>query len=59
VLLESKNAVILRKGGPVGGAVARVLAHEGAKIHLAGRTLESLEQVALESRSAEGAAVVP
>jgi 3-oxoacyl-[acyl-carrier protein] reductase len=45
MLLEDKNAVIYGGGGKVGGAVARAFAREGARVHLAGRTLESLEEV--------------
>lgn len=56
MLLESRNAVIYGGGGSIGGAVARAFAREGAKVHLAGRTLESLERVAGEIRSAGGAA---
>jgi NAD(P)-dependent dehydrogenase (short-subunit alcohol dehydrogenase family) len=56
VLLEGKNAVIYGGGGSIGGAVARALAREGARVHLAGRTLETLEQVAEEIRAAGGAA---
>jgi 3-oxoacyl-[acyl-carrier protein] reductase len=56
MLLEDKNAVIYRAGGSTGRAVARAFAREGAKVHLAGRTLESLEEVAQEIRSAEGVA---
>lgn len=56
MLLESKNAVIYGAGGSIGGAVARAFAREGATVHLAGRTLESLEEVAKEIRSAGGVA---
>ena len=56
MLLEDKNAVIYGAGGAVGSAVARVFGREGAKVHLAGRTLESLEEVAEEIRSAGGLA---
>ncbi len=56
MLLENKNAVIYGAAGSVGGAVARTFAREGAKVHLAGRTLESLDEVAEEIRSAGGAA---
>jgi 3-oxoacyl-[acyl-carrier protein] reductase len=56
MLLENKNAVIYGAGGSIGGAVARAFAREGAKVHLAGRTLESLEEVAEEIRSAGGVA---
>jgi 3-oxoacyl-[acyl-carrier protein] reductase len=55
MLLEDKNAVIYG-GGSIGGAVARAFAREGAKVHLAGRTFESLEEVAKEIRSAGGVA---
>jgi 3-oxoacyl-[acyl-carrier protein] reductase len=54
MLLEDKSAVIYGAGGSIGGAVARVFAREGAKVHLAGRTLESLQEVAEEIRSAGG-----
>jgi 3-oxoacyl-[acyl-carrier protein] reductase len=55
MLLENKNAVIYGAGGSIGGAVARAFAREGATVFLAGRTLESLEAVAEEIRSAGGA----
>jgi 3-oxoacyl-[acyl-carrier protein] reductase len=56
MLLGGKNAVIYGGGGAIGGAVARAFAREGAKVFLAGRTLESLEEVAEEIRSAGGKA---
>ena len=56
MLLEDKNAVIYGAGGSIGGAVARAFAREGAKVHLAGLTYESLEEVAEEIRSAGGVA---
>ena len=56
MLLEGKNAVIYGGGGKVGGAIARAFAREGARVFLAGRTLESLEEVAEEIRSAGGVA---
>jgi 3-oxoacyl-[acyl-carrier protein] reductase len=56
MLLEGKNAVIYGAGGSIGGAVARAFAREGATVFLAGRTLESLEEVAEEIRSAGGVA---
>jgi NAD(P)-dependent dehydrogenase (short-subunit alcohol dehydrogenase family) len=52
VLLEDKNAVIYGGGGKVGGVVARAFAREGARVFLASRTLESLEEVAGQIRSA-------
>ena len=56
MLLENKNAVIYGAGGSIGSAVARAFAREGAKVFLAGRTLESLEEVTEEIRSARGVA---
>ena len=56
MLLEHKNAIVYGGGGSVGGAVARAFAREGAKVFLAGRTRESLEEVAEEIRSAGGVA---
>ena len=46
MLLKNKNAVIYGGGGAIGGAVARVFAREGARLFLADRTLQSLEEVA-------------
>ena len=46
MLLENKNAVIYGGGGAIGEAVARAFAREGARLFLAGRTLQSLEEVA-------------
>jgi 3-oxoacyl-[acyl-carrier protein] reductase len=54
VLLEGRNAVIYGGGGAVGGAVARAFAREGAQVHLASRTLDRLEPVAEQIRSAGG-----
>jgi 3-oxoacyl-[acyl-carrier protein] reductase len=56
MLLEYKNAVIYGGGGVIGGAVARAFAREGATVHLAGRTLSTLDGVAEEIRAAGGAA---
>ena len=46
MLLENKVAVIYGAGGPIGGAVARAFAREGARVFLAGRTLAKLDTVA-------------
>jgi 3-oxoacyl-[acyl-carrier protein] reductase len=54
MLLNGKNAIIYGGGGAVGAAVARAFAREGAGVHLAGRTMESLEKVAAEIRAAGG-----
>ena len=58
MLLEGKNAVIYGGGGTIGGAVGRAFAREGAKMFLAGRTLETLEAVAADVRAAGGEAEV-
>jgi len=54
MLLENKSAIVY--GGAIGGAVACAFAREGAKVFLAGRTLESLKEVAQQIRSAGGVA---
>jgi 3-oxoacyl-[acyl-carrier protein] reductase len=54
MLLENKVAVIYRAGGPIGGAVARGFAREGAKVFLAGRTQAKLDKAAQEIRSTGG-----
>src|SRR5215217_2078564 len=54
MLLEDKNVVIYGGGGVIGGAVARAFAREGATVHLAGRTLSALEEVADGIRDAGG-----
>jgi len=56
MLLEDKNAVIYGGAGSIGGAVARAFAREGARVFLAGRTLERLDAVAAEIHSAGGVA---
>jgi NADP-dependent 3-hydroxy acid dehydrogenase YdfG len=56
MLLDNKNAVIYGAGGAIGGAVARTFAREGSNVHLAGRTLQSLQEVAQQIRSAGGVA---
>jgi 3-oxoacyl-[acyl-carrier protein] reductase len=38
-LLERKNAIIYSGGGAIGSAVARAFAAEGARVYLAGRTV--------------------
>ena len=56
MLLENKVALIYGAGGPIGGAVARAFAREGASVFLAGRTQEKLNRVADEIRSMGGKA---
>ncbi len=58
MLLKDKNAVIYGAGGHIGGAVARAFARDGARLFLAGRTLQKLEAVAEEISAAGGAAEV-
>ena len=58
MLLENKNAVLYGGGGTIGGAVARAFAREGATVHLAGRTMSTLQRVADEIRAAGGKAEV-
>lgn len=55
-MLQSKIAVVYGAGGAIGGAVARAFAREGARVHLAGRTLKTLDEVARDIRAAGGAA---
>lgn len=56
MLLGGKNAVIYGGGGAVGGAVAKAFAREGAKVFLAGRTLEKLNAVVQEIIASGGVA---
>jgi NAD(P)-dependent dehydrogenase (short-subunit alcohol dehydrogenase family) len=56
MLLDGKNAVVYGAGGSIGSAVAQAFAREGARVHLAGRTLETLDAVAERIQSAGGAA---
>jgi len=56
MLLENKVAVIYGAGGPIGGAVARAFAREGARVFLASRTRAKLNTVAREIRSNGGTA---
>ena len=56
MLLEGKNAIVYGAAGSIGGAVSRAFAAEGATVHLAGRTAETLEALAEEIRAAGGSA---
>ena len=58
MLLENRNAIIYGGGGAIGGAVARAFGREGAYVHLAGRTQESLDVVAGDITEAGGRAAV-
>ncbi len=53
MLLQGKVAVIYG-AGPIGGAVARAFAGEGARVYLAGRTQAKLDAVADAIRAAGG-----
>jgi 3-oxoacyl-[acyl-carrier protein] reductase len=55
-LLPGRIALVYGAGGPIGGAVARAFAREGATVHLAGRTLATLDPLADEIRTAGGTA---
>jgi 3-oxoacyl-[acyl-carrier protein] reductase len=56
MLLASKNAVVYGGGGAIGGAIARAFAREGARVFLAGRTMQKLAAVAKDIVSAGGSA---
>lgn len=56
MLLKDKVAVIYGGGGAIGGAVAEAFAKEGAKVFLAGRTLEAVQSRAIKINSAGGLA---
>ncbi len=56
MMLTGKNAIVYGAAGPIGTAVAKAFAAEGATVQLAGRTQESLDRVAAEIRDAGGSA---
>lgn len=56
MLLKDKTAVVYGAGGSIGSRVAKVFAQEGARVFLAGRTLEKLEAVTGEIKAAGGTA---
>lgn len=56
MLLENKVAIIHGAGGKIGSAVARQFARDGARLFLAGRTLEKVEAVADSIRAEGGSA---
>jgi 3-oxoacyl-[acyl-carrier protein] reductase len=55
MLLAGKTAIVYGAAGPVGSAVASAFAREGARVALAGRSQQSLDEVASRIRSAGGA----
>jgi NAD(P)-dependent dehydrogenase (short-subunit alcohol dehydrogenase family) len=58
MLLENKNAIVYGGAGAIGSAVARAFAGAGARVHLAGRTLHTLQAVADDIHASGGAAEV-
>lgn len=54
MLLQNKNAVIYGGAGSIGATVARAFASAGARVHLAGRTRATLDEVAASIRSGGG-----
>jgi len=56
MLLENKNAIIYGAAGSIGSAVAKAFACEGARVFLAGRTGDTLDQLAKEITAAGGRA---
>src|ERR1044071_8659535 len=58
MLLEGKTAVVYGAGGAIGSAVAIAFAREGARLFLAGRTMQSLDDVAARIRRTGGTAEV-
>jgi 3-oxoacyl-[acyl-carrier protein] reductase len=58
MLLSHKTAVVYGAAGPVGSAVARAFAAEGARLFLAGRTAETLGPVADRIRMDGGGAEI-
>jgi NAD(P)-dependent dehydrogenase (short-subunit alcohol dehydrogenase family) len=57
-LLEGRNAIVYGAAGGIGAGVARTFAREGARVHLVGRTRETLQSVAEEIAADGGAAEV-
>jgi 3-oxoacyl-[acyl-carrier protein] reductase len=55
-LLAHKNAVIVGAGGAIGTAVAKEFAAHGATVHLAGRGLATIDQLAAAIRQEGGSA---
>jgi 3-oxoacyl-[acyl-carrier protein] reductase len=52
LLLEGRNAIVYGAAGSIGSAVTRAFAREGARVHLAGRTLAKLDALAAELHAA-------
>ncbi|MEU4193368.1 SDR family oxidoreductase [Kribbella sp. NPDC026611] len=56
MMLDGKQAIVYGAAGPIGSAVAKGFAAEGATVFLAGRTTATLAKVADEIRAAGGTA---
>jgi 3-oxoacyl-[acyl-carrier protein] reductase len=54
MLLDNKVAVVYGGAGNIGSTAARAFAREGARVHIAGRTKDTLDIVAREIRDAGG-----
>ena len=55
-MLENKNAIIYGAGGSLGGAVAKALAREGARLFLTGRNISSVQKLTEEITASGGVA---
>ncbi|WP_269931541.1 SDR family NAD(P)-dependent oxidoreductase [Aminobacter sp. HY435] len=58
MLLKDRTAVVYGGGGAIGGAAASAFARDGARVFLAGRTLERLDKTARDIRAHGGLAEV-
>jgi 3-oxoacyl-[acyl-carrier protein] reductase len=58
MMLQHKNAVIYGAGGSLGGAVAKAMAHAGARVFLSGHRIDSIQKVADEILAMGGKAEV-
>jgi 3-oxoacyl-[acyl-carrier protein] reductase len=56
MLLQERTAIIFGGSGAIGGAIARVMAREGAHVFLGGRSTEKLNRAAKDIRAAGGVA---
>lgn len=57
--LDDKTAVVIGGAGSIGGAVAQGLAQQGAKVAIASRNLQRLQDVARKIQSETGSEVMP
>jgi NAD(P)-dependent dehydrogenase (short-subunit alcohol dehydrogenase family) len=54
MLFRNTNAIVYGAGGSLGGAIAKALAREGAKIFATGRTLDGVQRLAADITAAGG-----